>query len=246
MNFSEVEKNDSEVFKKSVDIPKFAENIKAQNITDFKEADKSIYLEKNSIDNKVSSSILENLNSEGINKVRDNYPNVDRKLLEIGNDIDNAQSPMDLQRQMSRIGKYKGTIAECMLKDSLKNKFESVEDSQRIVSTPEGDTKPDIVLVNANESIIIGKTVVNKGDDLFVEVKCGDASYIRNEMKHILKQVLGHEGKSVVIVTKDYYNISADKRAEFEANLAEKGSSICVLDVYSKDIEKSIIENVRR
>ena len=211
MNFSEVEKNDSEVFKKSVDIPKFAENIKAQNITDFKEADKSIYLEKNSIDNKVSSSILENLNSEGINKVRDNYPNVDS-----------------------------------MLKDSLKNKFESVEDSQRIVSTPEGDTKPDIVLVNAHESIIIGKTVVNKGDDLFVEVKCGDASYIRNEMKHILKQVLGHEGKSVVIVTKDYYNISADKRAEFEANLAEKGSSICVLDVHSKDIEKSIIENVRR
>ena len=249
VGFSDINKTVNEVSKISTDMPKFGENIKPEYIKDSNEANKklSINENRNNIDSELSNEVSNFLNPYGIDVIKENYENVDKKLEQIKDGVVTATNDLELQVQFSKISKYKGIIMECIIKESLTSIFENAENNQRIIKTPEGNTKPDIVLNRAKEQFIIGNTFVNKGENLFIEVKCGEASYIRNEMKHILKQVSGHkEGKSVVVVTKDYLDISEEQRAIFEEKLAQKGSSVCVLNVYSKDIEKPIIEYIRR
>lgn len=197
----------------------------------------------------ISGSFSEGLkewqSTEGIDEIRGNYSNVDAVLADVGEKLNQAETEIELDMQMKRIEKYKGTVFEDMIKEEVKPLFEGIEEKQRIVETVEGDTKPDIIFKEAKEDFTIGNTEVKKGEDLFCEVKCGKKEYIESEMAHIEKQVLGHqEGKSVVIVTKDYLEISPDKRATFEARLEQYGSSVCVVDVAAEEVEEALINQI--
>lgn len=197
------------------------------------------------IDTTLSEGIKEQATPEGIDHIREEYSNVDDVLMDITEKLKEAEEPMDLEAQSKRIERYKGTIFEDMTKEELKPRFEGIEEKQRTVETVEGDTKPDIILEEAKDDFIIGNTEVKKGEDLFCEVKCGRKEYIESEMSHIEKQVLGHqEGKSVVIVTKDYLEIDPNKRAIFENNLEQRGSSVCVIDISADEVENAVINNV--
>jgi hypothetical protein len=183
--------------------------------------------------------------SQYINEIREQNEKVDQVLSEYERSLTEDPSDLNYQRVDEKIERYKGTIFEHELKDTLKDKFEVVEDKQRIVETEWGETKPDVIARSALEDIKIGDLEIKKGEDLFIEAKCGGADYIRSEMGHMLKQVDGHEGNSLVVVTKDYLDINPDIRADFEKSLAEKGSHIYVADVYSTDISAGLSSSLR-
>ena len=164
------------------------------------------------IDSEINSDLSNQITSEGVENIKENYENVDKVLENIKQELGECNNEVDFQRQMKRIETYKGTVFENMCKESLSDKFGSIEQTQKTIETSEGYTKPDIILNDANEDFSIGNVEVKQGEDLFVEVKCGSSNYIESEMKHIENQVLGHsEGKSLVIVTKDYLDIDPQR-----------------------------------
>lgn len=200
-----------------------------------------------SVDYDVNNDLTNQTTPEGVENIKENYENVDRVLDSIKQDIMQSSTEIDLQRQMKRIERYKGTIFENMCKESLQDRFNYIEEVQRTIETVEGDTKPDIILNDAKESFSIGNVEVNESEDLYVEVKCGTAEYIESQMSNIEKQVLGHsEGKSLVMVTKDYLDIDPQKRANFEMKLEQQGSEVFVADVYSYQVENAVIQNISK
>lgn len=168
---------------------------------------------------------------ENIAKVLDKY----EKIL---NDPDaTIQEKMSAQIELKR---YKGNVAEAMVKEILGPNFSDITDKQRLVNTELGDTKPDIELSNAKRDIQIDSIAVKKGESLGIEVKCGSAEYIFNQMEHINKQIKGLGENALVIVSKDYLDLSSEKRAEFEKILSDNGAGLYMLDVYSTDVMTAI------
>jgi hypothetical protein len=180
-----------------------------------------------------------------IGEIRNENEKINQVLSKAEISLQNDSSDLNYQRVSENLERYKGTIFEHELKDSLKDHFEVAEDKQQIVSTEWGETKPDVILREAHEDMKIGSLEIKKGEDLYIEAKCGSPEYIRNEMGHILKQVEGHEGNSLVVVTKDYLELSPEVRAEFEKKLAEKGSHIYVADVSASEISAGLFNNLR-
>lgn len=184
-------------------------------------------------------------NADYIEGIRNENDKVNQVLANAELSLQNDNSDLNYQRVSENLERYKGTIFEHELKDSLKDNFEKVEDKQQIVSTEWGETKPDVILRGAHEDMNIGSLEIKKGEDLFIEAKCGSPEYIRSEMGHILKQVEGHEGNSLVVVTKDYLELSPEVRADFEKKLAEKGSHIYVADVKASDVSAGLFNSLR-
>lgn len=232
------------------------------NINDIKENNEVYELQENNETYELQQKNIENIDTqyqddiglknnieiytspEGIESIRDIYPNVDIILKDIEDKLGQAKNPLELQKIDSRIETYKGTVFEDINKECLKDKFESIDAKQSSIETSEGVTKPDITLHDAKEDMKIGDLSVKKGEDLSVEVKCGSPEYIRSEMNHMLKQVLGHEGNSLVIVTKDYEKIDSSVRAKFESELKERGSHIYVAEVYADEVSNAIRGNL--
>lgn len=202
-------------------------------------------IEGTGFDDVFNKRIEDQCSSEGIENIKANYENVNNVMSSIKEGINNATTDVDLQKEMKRVETYKGTVFEDMNKEALKDNFESIDLKQNLVETSEGGTKPDVVLRDAKEDFSIGNTDVKKGDNLYAEVKCGSANYIEGQMTHIEKQVLGHnDGKSIVVVSRDYLDIDPQKRSTFEAKLNEKGSDVIVTNVYGNDVQGAMIENL--
>ncbi|NNU78350.1 hypothetical protein [Clostridium estertheticum] len=180
-----------------------------------------------------------------IEKIRAENPNVEKVLSDSENILKNTTSDLEIQKVDKNLEKYKGTIFENQLKESLKDNFEELDAKQKLVETEFGGTKPDIVLRDAKKDMKISDLEIKKGDDLFIEAKCGSSEYIRSEMGHILKQVEGHEDNSLVIVTKDYERISPQYRADFENELKQKGSHLYVADTFSNEVSLGIRDSLK-
>lgn len=243
-NDSEIGNNESEVFDGEIRENEMIDRVNVENIND-ESINEYDFQDSESIhwDNiDLQSSINEITHEESINDIREEYSNIDSVMSDIESVLSANPSELDLQRIDKKIETYKGTIFEAQIKEAMKEKFEEVEKTQRIVETKDGQTKPDVVLKNAKEGIDISATTVAKGEDLFIETKCGGKEYLQKEIQngHIEKQVGGHEGNSLVIVTKDYLDLSDDIRQDFQKELKERESSVYVADVLAKDIETNI------
>ncbi|OIJ14223.1 hypothetical protein BKP37_09070 [Anaerobacillus alkalilacustris] len=180
-----------------------------------------------------------------INEIRSKNENVDQVLTRQEESLKTNGSDLNYQRIDEQLERYKGTVFEHQLKDTLKDHFDIVEDKQQVVQVEWGETKPDVILRGAVEDMKIGDLEINKGDDLFIEAKCGSSDYIRSEMGHMVKQVEGHDGNSLVVLTKDYLDISPEIRAEFEKKLAEKNSAVYVVDVKATDVSIGLTNSLR-
>ncbi|RIX59705.1 hypothetical protein D3P08_06150 [Paenibacillus nanensis] len=180
-----------------------------------------------------------------IRELRESYPNMDTVLSKNEEILRDPGSDLAYQRAADTLERYKGTVFENEIKDSLGDRFELTESKQMTVETEYGETKPDVVLRGALEEMRIGDLTVGKGEDLYIEAKCGSAEYIRNQMGHMLEQVEGHEQNSLVVVTRDYLDIAPDVRAEFEKQLSEKGSHLYVADVRAMDISNGLFSSLK-
>ncbi|NHN34401.1 hypothetical protein [Paenibacillus agricola] len=184
-------------------------------------------------------------NSDYINEIRAQNMKVDIVMSRQEGILSNNPSDLEYQRAAETLNRYKGTVLEYELKDTLANKFESVDVEQQLVPTDWGATKPDVILRGAVEDMRISDLQIAQGEDLYIEAKCGSSSYIRNEMGHILKQVEGHGENSLIVVTRDYMELSPDVRGSFEKQLAEKGSHLYVADVTSTEMNVGIISSLK-
>jgi hypothetical protein len=110
-----------------------------------------------------------------------------------------------LERQM-RQG-LSGELAEGYGKFVFQPFFETVKTQVRR-PVEGGATIIDLVFEKARHPIAIkGHRLVDKGEDLAVEIKAGSENYFRSEIQsgHLLKQVGGHAefGKSLIVTTRD-------------------------------------------
>jgi hypothetical protein len=180
-----------------------------------------------------------------IDEVREKNENMDKVMTRAEEVLKNNPSEIELQKTEKTLERYKGTIFENQLKDVLEDKFNHLEKKQRIVETEFGATKPDIVLKDAKEDMNISDLEIKKGEDLYIEAKAGSADYIQSEMPHILKQVEGHEGNSLVVVTKEYEKIPVESRVVFEQDIKGKGSHIYVADISANQLDLGIRDSLK-
>jgi hypothetical protein len=180
-----------------------------------------------------------------IDEVRDKNENMDKVITRAEEALKNNPSEIEQQITEKKLERYKGTIFENQLKDVLDDKFNELEEKQRLVETEFGATKPDIVLKDAKEDMSISDLEIKKGEDLYIEAKAGSADYIQKEMPHILKQVEGHEGNSLVVVTKDYEKIPVESRVVFEQDIKVKDSHIYVADISANQLDLGIKDSLK-
>lgn len=239
---------------KKLDLPlnKEFNEMSAKNsgrIENIRELDKPLNSEreikiKNEMAKEISCSVREMLSGKGVSDIRNKNSNFDKEMNGARNKFENAKNPAERMAALNGLEQTKGRAMEYMLKEKLKEKFDNVEEKQRIVETKEGTTKPDLILNSAKESFTIGNTHVKKGEKLGVEVKCGSADYITREIKHIGDQVLGHPDNSVVILTNDYNDMSTSAKKSLLTNLKKRNSSVCVLDISSSEVKEALLENI--
>lgn len=203
--------------------------------------------------------ILDNLSVESILELAEKYPKIYNKLIaaekSIINDLQSLQGNPENKQEVldnveKKIARFKGDLMEAIIKEGLSESFENILDKEQQVDI--GDDKKtniDVTCENAKEDIKIGEVDVKKGENLYIESKVGDASYIRGQMNHMIDQLKGHHVagkecengyKSIIVVSKDYLNISEDKRSEFEEKLKELGTEVVILDKNGSEIESKV------
>ena len=217
------------------------------------------------IENKVYNT-LDNLSEEQLMELAEKYPKVYNKLLatekSILNDLQSIkENPKRAEEILSsvenKIARFKGDLMEAVLKEGLSDSFENILDREQQVDAGEGKkTNIDITCENAKEDIKLGNVEIKEGENLYIESKIGNSSYISSQMKciekgqekeHMIDQATGHHTagsesgrpyKSVIVVSKDYLEVAEDKRTEFEEKLKEMGTELVILDKSASEIEE--------
>ncbi len=187
-----------------------------------------------------NSKMIDLATPEGLSGLSQRYPEIQEKIETLRSKQEDAEGPRDYQSIDTEAQQYRGIIAEDMVETSLAPNFDSALERQPTLVTDSGATRPDVVLENAQLEFSLGDLRVSEGENLYVEVKTGTAEYIQRQMDHILKQVEGHEGKSAVVVTREYLEIKESVRTVFEEELTAKDSHIIVLDLAKGQIDDAL------
>lgn len=146
--------------------------------------------------------------SEEIKKLIEQNPDLEEKIekcLDIINNPD-KHTVAEINWAMDRIKKeIKGAIFEGAVKEALVSIDLDVEDGQRTVEGESGATRPDVIAAsNTDKSIILFGKVINPGENIYIECKCGRKEYMEGQLKnHLPNQLSGHDGVSILITTSD-------------------------------------------
>ncbi len=194
------------------------------------------------IENKLSSG-------DGIYELMDKYPekaDVWKEQLDeiqrIMNDSDPDQPVHSLRSATNKMSKLKGDILEFATKDALENAGLTVETHQMNISGQTGITRPDVIAYNkTNKAIDIFGTTIAPGETVFVECKCGQNSYLTNQLKtHLPNQLSGHgSGRSFLLTTS---NINQVDECLVIKTLNDSKTTLVAMDISVEDIE-DVIKN---
>lgn len=194
---------------------------------------------------KLQDKIDKDICAEYIDKLRKDDPKVDEVISKYEKVLNDPKATeQQKMRAYISLEQYKGTIFEKIFKNELSKYFKEINEKQRTVETVDGNTKPDIELFDAKKDIKIGTRTIGKGENLGVELKCGTDTYIYSQLEHICKQVKAHEN-SIVVVTKDYMELSKEKRVRFEEALEKENAKLYVTDVKAANVMNAIKENIK-
>ena len=229
-------------------------NLKISDLlSEFKEkldAKETEQLEKKNIIN-----ILDTLTSDKFEELKEQYPNIEKKYKRINDRLFKEDTLVGNEKENFRksseteVKQYKGTMLEISVKDSLDDNFSQIETTQRNIETTVGDTKPDIVARDAQIDFKIGDVSVKAGEDVYIECKIGDTSYLSQQFsdEHIYKQLYGHhidakenneDYKSILLVSQDFYELPTEKQDEYSKKINQLGSEVVVLECSAKDMDK--------
>ena len=102
------------------------------------------------------------------------------------------------------------------------------------LNTLDGDCNKRItdVQVKLEKDLIIAPGIELKaGEILSIEIKAGGEKYLLDQLAsegHAEKQCQGHEGKSLLVVTEDFRNLSPEKQNEIRDRFRSNGTTIIV------------------
>lgn len=180
--------------------------------------------------------------SEEIKKIIDQNPELKEKIekcLDIINNPD-KHTAAEVNWALDRIKKeIKGAIFEAAVREALTSVGLDVEDGQRTVEGESGATRPDIIAANnTDKPIILFGKVINPGENVYVECKCGRKEYMEGQLKnHLPNQLSGHDGVSILITTSDMDEVDT----ELLNDVIKKNDTIAVIiESSAEDVEEVI------
>ena len=161
------------------------------------------------------------------------------EALETLNDPD--ASPAEIVSAQHKLSSLKGQILEVAVKDALTDIGFDVEAKQRLVEGESGGTRPDVIGVNnTDHPIEVFGIMIQPGETISIECKCGSTAYMTNQLKnHIPNQLSGQEGTKVLLTTADIKG-APDGLASGVCN--KYNAKLVTLDVSVSDVEKAIKE----
>ena len=135
----------------------------------------------------------------------------------------------------------KGQLLETAVKDALSDAGLTVEAKQRVVDGQDGGTRPDVIAKNDTDRPIqaFGITV-KPGETLSIECKCGNFTYLKDELKnHIPNQLSGQIGHKALLATADIRQVDPTLVRD---TCRQYGAALIVLDTKVSTIENAIKE----
>lgn len=158
-------------------------------------------------------------------QLRDQYI----KAMESGNSVQQAM--------------VRGKIMEKVVENVSNPHFDNVK-TQAPVFSEKGNKHVTDYTGDARERIIFSgnrSDQVSGGDKVSVELKVGGQNYLERELKgHGKEQASAHDGKSIIIVTKDFKDLPDHKQKEIRIMNREQGTTIIAGLPRVADIDKSI------
>jgi hypothetical protein len=183
---------------------------------------------------------------EGIKELMEKYPEEAEqwksKIEELNDILSNPDATT--QEKMSaraKLSTLKGQLLEYAVKYALSEAGLEVEEKQRVVEGESGGTRPDVIAKNnTDKPIEVFGNVIQPGENISVECKCGTNAYLTNELKtHIPNQLSGQEGTKILLTTSDV----KDTPSGLADSVCDSyGAKLVVADVEVKDVEKAIEE----
>ena len=164
-------------------------------------------------------------------------------VLETLNDPEAA--PAEIRSAQVRLSILKGQLLETAVKDALIDAGFDVESQQRVVEGESGGTRPDVVAKNSTgHSTEIFGVIIQSGETVSVECKCGGSSYITSQLKnHIPNQLSGQEGTKMLLTTSDIKDsppgLAKEVCDKYGAKLVIAGVSVFVVENSIKEVAES-------
>lgn len=123
----------------------------------------------------------------------------------------------------------RGKIMEKVVENVSDSHFDNVK-TQTTVFSDKGNKHITDYTGDAKERISFSgnrNDHVSGGDKVSVELKAGGQNYLERELKgHGKEQASAHEGKSVILVTKDFKDLPIHKQTEIRSMNREQGTTI--------------------
>lgn len=182
---------------------------------------------------------------EGIRELMANHSEMAEKwegykeALKKMNDPD--ASVYEIRRADNTLSHFKGELLELAVKDALKEAGFNVEANQHLVHGDVGGTRPDVVAYNTNPAScrIFGR-VIEPGETLSAECKCGRRGYLNNQLdQHIPNQLSGLSGTKLLITTSDITMVDRDKVKSVCNN---SNTKLVALNVSASNVENALKE----
>jgi hypothetical protein len=140
---------------------------------------------------------------EGIKELMEKYPEKAEQWKSV---LDKVNDPDTPDREVDKsISQLKGQLLEYAVKDALSKAGLDVEEKQRVVEGESGGTRPDVIAKNnTDKPIEVFGNVIQPGENISVECKCGCERYLTDQLKtHIPNQLSGQEGTKILLTTSD-------------------------------------------
>lgn len=150
-------------------------------------------------------------------------------------------SPAEIRSAQAKLSILKGQLLETAVKDALADAGFDVESQQRVVEGENGGTRPDVIAKNNTDHPIEAfGVIIQPGDTLSVECKCGGSAYMTNQLNnHIANQLSGQEGTKILLTTSDIM----DTPPGLAKGVCDRyGAKLVIADVSVADVEKAIKE----
>lgn len=157
-------------------------------------------------------------------------PSLARQIATLRERHAQAATPEEIEavRMASRRG-ASGRLGELVAETGLRPLARSIEMQRRTTTDDKAHvTITDIVLRGLRLPIHVGNLKISSGADASIEVKCGRAAYLKQQLTHMERQVAGHhkEQASFCFLSRDFRELDRASKREIARTLGKKRSKI--------------------
>lgn len=177
-------------------------------------------------------------------------PSLSRQIATLRERHNRARSleEMEAVRMASRRG-ASGRLGELIAENALRPLARSIEMHRRTTTEDNAHvTITDIVLRGLHLPIHVGKLQIPSGADASIEVKCGRAAYLKQQLTHMERQVGGHhqEQASFCFLSRDFRELDRASKREIARILGKKRSKIYAMLPEKNTLDSLVWKQIAR